>query len=261
MALRPWVAAAAAALTAGVIVLAGPATADDAPAARQVGTYDALLSPDYDGLRPVREAVRGLTLGIGTFDRLDGELVLVGGTTYRVGVDGVPRVADPQLTTPFLQAIRFRPARSGTVAPGTTCLGLSEAVTRLAGTSRGIIAVRVRGTFTDLVTRSVAAQQRPYPTLPQVLAGQTVFRLGERRAVLVGFFTGVDFAGVGAPGLHLHGVTADRTAGGHVLSCVSGSDVHLSVQPTDRVTLLGATQPGSAAASSARSMAPEATSR
>lgn len=37
-------------------------------------------------------------------------------------------------------------------------------------------------------------------------------------------------AGIGAPGLHLHGITEDKTAGGHVLSCIAGNDVQLSVQ-------------------------------
>jgi acetolactate decarboxylase len=96
----------------------------------------------------------------------------------------------------------------------------------------------VRGTFTDLVARSVPAQAEPYPALATVVAGQTVFPLAGSRAVLVGFWTGADLAGVGAPGLHLHGVTADRSAGGHVLSCVAGGDVQLSVEPLDGVTVV-----------------------
>ena len=63
-----------------------------------------------------------------------------------------------------------------------------------------------------------------------MVAKQTLFPLGARKAVLVGFRTGADYAGVGAPGLHLHGVTADRKAGGHVISCVAGNDVQLSIQ-------------------------------
>jgi acetolactate decarboxylase len=109
-------------------------------------------------------------------------------------------------------------------------VNLLSAVNTLAQTATGIVAVRVRGTFSDLVTRSVPAQSTPYPPLAEAVAKQTVFQLGSRKAVLVGFRTGADFAGIGAPGLHLHGITADRTAGGHVLSCVAGGDVQLSVQ-------------------------------
>jgi acetolactate decarboxylase len=102
-----------------------------------------------------------------------------------------------------------------------------------------MVAIRVRGTFTNLVTRSVPPQTEPYPTLASVVATQTLFNLGSRRAVLVGFRTGPDLAGTGAPGLHLHGITADRTAGGHVISCVAGRDVQLSIQVADGVRVSG----------------------
>jgi acetolactate decarboxylase len=72
-----------------------------------------------------------------------------------------------------------------------------------------------------------------------VVANQVVFPLGSRRAVLVGFMQGDGMQGTGQPGLHLHGVTADRTAGGHVLSCVAGSDVQLSIQRTAGVEVHG----------------------
>ena len=205
----------------------------------QVGTYDYLLKPDYDGLAPIGPGTAGMTLGLGTFDHLNGELVLIGGVVYRVGTDGVPSVASPTATTPFLQSVRFDPDQSAPVPPGTLCSGLPALVDALAGTSNGMVAVRVRGTFTNLVARSVPAQTEPYPTLATVVATQTLFNLGSRRAVLVGFRTGPDLAGTGAPGLHLHGITADRTAGGHVISCVAGADVQLSIQVADGVRVSG----------------------
>lgn len=208
----------------------------------QIGTYDYLTSPaDYAGLVPLRAVQHGQTLGLGTFDDLDGELVLVGGRYYRVGTDGVPAAFDLGRTSPFFQSIRFRPDRSGPIPPGTTCAQLLQHVDALSGTDAGVVAVRVRGTFTDLVTRSVPAQSVPYPPLSQVVAGQTLFPLGRTTAVLVGFRTGPDFAGTGAPGLHLHGVTTDRRAGGHVISCVAGDDVQLSVERATDVRIVSAT--------------------
>lgn len=241
---RPSVAALGAALALLGCVATSAAAAPEAPGtAVQIGTYDALVSPDYRGLMPARQAARGTTLGLGTFNDLDGELVLVGGTAYRVGTDGRPMPIIDDRTTPFFQGVRFAPSASGPVAPGTTCADLASAVSALAGgPALGMVAVRVRGTFTDLVTRSVPRQEQPYPPLSAVVAKQTEFALGRQRAVLVGFLTGPSLKGVGAPGLHLHGVTADRSAGGHVLSCVAGPDVQLSVEPLDRVTLLA--QPG-----------------
>ena len=239
------------ALSAAVIIVVSPTATMAVPDStssqgetgqwvEQIGTYDSLGSPDYDGLAPISAASSGATLGLGTFDQLDGEMVLVGGVIYRVGTDGVPVKVPASRTTPFFEGIRFKPELSGPVAPGTTCANLLAAVNTLASSDSGIVAVRVRGTFTDLVTRSVPAQRPPYAPLSQIVAGQTVFQLGQRTAVLVGFRTAPDLAGTGAPGLHLHGLTADRAAGGHVLSCVAGSDVQLSVQRADGVRIRAA---------------------
>ncbi len=211
-------------------LLQSPTQATVASWVDQIGTYDSLISPNYSGSVPVNSFIIDQTIGIGTFDHLDGELVMVGGIAYRVGTDGTPHPVTSTATTPFFETIDFMPDWSGPVAPGTTCANLLDAVNKLARTDAGVVAVRVRGTFSDLVTRSVPAQTTPYLPLAEVVAKQTAFQLGSRKAVLVGFRTGADFAGIGAPGLHLHGITSDKKAGGHVLSCVTGNDVQLSVQ-------------------------------
>ena len=209
----------------------------------QAGTYASLTQPDFTGLVRIDEVLTDQTLGLGTVNNLDGELVLVGGVVYQVRPDGIPRIADRSQTTPFLQAVRFRPERSGPIPPGTTCAQLTALIDSLAGSRNGIVAVRVRGTFTDLVTRSVTAVPPPFKPLAEVVAGQTVFPLGSTRAVLVGFRQGADALGIGQPGLHLHGVTASRAAGGHVLSCVVGGDAQLTVQRVERVRVQTPTTP------------------
>jgi len=232
------VALAVPATTAGAVP--APHAAPPAPELVQVGTYAYLTAPDYDPLAPISTVLQGpSTIGLGTFAGLDGEMVVLGGVPYRVGLDGVPRPVAPSTPTPFAEAVAFRPSTSLPVAPGTTCAAIDGLVASAAGTAaEGVVAVRVRGTFTSLVTRSVPAQATPYPPLADVVATQTTFDLGTRRAVLVGFRTGPAAAGIGAPGLHLHGLTADRAAGGHVLSCVAGSDVQLSIEPVASVRVV-----------------------
>jgi acetolactate decarboxylase len=223
---------AAVTLTSAIFLSAIPVQATNEPPSTliQVGTYDYLTQPDFTGLTSVGRIAQGHTLGLGTFANLDGELVMLGGAVYQVRPDGTPRVADPAARTPFMQAIRFRPQVDAPVPPGTTCAQLPALITELAKQGDGIIAVRIRGTFSDLMTRSVTADPPPFQPLSQTIAEQTVFDLGERRAALVGFWQGRDALGIGQDGLHLHGLTADRTAGGHVLSCVIGDDVQLSIQ-------------------------------
>ena len=239
------IALAAAALGAAIFVAVTPlASADDAPTpagwVTQIGTFDYLVQPDYDGLAPVRDGVRGATIGLGTFDRLDGELVLIGGTTYRVGTDGIPQVVSLSRTTPWVEAVRFTPQASMRVPAGTECSALGPLIDDLAGTAGGMVAARLIGTFDVLTARSVPAQSEPYPPLSEVVATQTVFPLTDVSATLVGFRTGSDFLGVGAPGVHLHGLTKARDAGGHILSCTTGPEVRLTIHRTRGVRVLAA---------------------
>lgn len=218
------------------------AAANDAPTpvrwVSQVGTFDYLVQPDYDGLAPIRSVVGDSTIGLGTFDRLDGELVMIGGTVYRVGTDGLPRKASLSRSTPWFEGVRFTPQASMRLDEGTECSALVPLIDQLAKTSGGMVAVRLIGTFTTLTARSVPAQTQPYPPLAEVVAEQTVFPLQDVTATLVGFRTGSDLLGIGAPGLHLHGLTKARDAGGHILGCTTGPNVRLTIHRTRGVQVL-----------------------
>lgn len=224
-------------LIAGAGSVAQADSRDHSTALQQVGTYDYLTQPDFAGLATVAEIASGNTIGLGTFENLDGELVMVGGDVFQVRPDGTPREPAPSTRTPFMQAIDFTPTTNAPVPPGTQCAELPSYIQEVAQQSNGIIAVRVRGTFSDLTTRSVSADPPPYQPISVTIAEETKFPLGEQRAVLVGFWQGKDALGVGQDGLHLHGLTADRSAGGHVLSCTAGNNVQLSLQPVTSVHL------------------------
>jgi acetolactate decarboxylase len=216
------------------------ANAADNSTIQQIGTYDYLVQPDFTALGQMQDATAGNTIGLGTFNNLDGEFVMVGGVGYRIPTTGIPEPITGKELTPFVQAIKFKPTKSGPIPPGTQCSQLIPAINELAQTDAGIVAVRVRGTFTQLTTRSVPAQSQPWPSLAQVVSNQTEFNLDGSRAVLVGFRQGNDYLGVGQPGLHLHGLTPTKKAGGHVLSCVVGNDAQLSIQRASSVNILNA---------------------
>ncbi len=225
------------------VVIAPTAGSADAPRefgsepVEQVGTYGYLSSPDYTGLAPIGRIVRRGSIGLGTFNGIDGEMVVLGGTAYRVGTDGRPRVVSTKRTTPFAQAVVFRPEFRERLDAGTSCADLGPAIDRLVDSSAGIVATKITGRFRGLQMRSVPAQRAPYPPLSDVVAEQSVFDLDGARATLVGFRSGPDTSGLSAPGVHLHGLTRDRRAGGHVLSCRTGRGVIVRVQRPDGIHL------------------------
>ena len=219
------------------VVLGGPT--DSRGEARQIGTYAWLNSPNYSGLAPLRRVVTPRSIGLGTFHALDGELVVMGGTAYRVPTSGKPEQVSLSRRTPFAQTIEFHPVIERRLPAGAQCTNLVQVIDDAVGTTRGLVAVKVRGNFTELTTRSVPRQERPWAALADVTTDQTEFDLSGRGAQLVGFRTGPDLSGAAPVGVHLHGLTTDRRAGGHVLSCATGRGVRLLLEPDVDLTVVG----------------------
>ena len=78
-------------------------------------------------------------------------------------------------------------------------------------------AFRLHGEFSEVKTRSVPAQHKPYPPLVEVTKNQPVFTLFKVRGTLVGFRSPAFVKGVNVPGYHLHFLADDLSGGGHVL--------------------------------------------
>ena len=233
----------AALAVAFLAISASPSAASPLPQPRgwvaQIGSLAYLTTPNFSGLAPISMATSQATLGVGTFNHLSGELILVDGVLFRVSINGRPSVVPATRTTPFIQAIKFRPQLSLRIPAGTACADLLPIIDDAVGTTSGVVALRVEGSFRRLQTRSVEGQSEPYPPFPDVVAQQTLFTLDGLAATLVGFRSGPDLAGLSPVGVHLHGVTSDLQAGGHVVSCVAGKGVKIQLQVTKGIRVLG----------------------
>jgi len=73
----------------------------------QASTIDALLAGVYEGDISCRRLLKHGDFGIGTFDGLDGEMVLLDGNMYQIKADG--KVYEPNLSvkTPFATICQF----------------------------------------------------------------------------------------------------------------------------------------------------------
>ena len=73
----------------------------------QFSTIGALLEGVYDGDATVADIVRQGDFGLGTFNHLDGEMVILDGVCYRLRADGTASRAAPTDRTPFAAVTRF----------------------------------------------------------------------------------------------------------------------------------------------------------
>lgn len=188
----------------------------------QVSTIDALLAGVYDGDYPARQLAKKGTLGLGTFNALDGEMIVLDGAVYQVRADGAIVRVSPDDKTPFATVVHFRSDSEIVVPSGTDFAGLEACIDAAIPSPNLYYAIRAQGTFPMMKTRSVPRQSPPYRRLAEVVEDQAVFEATNVRGTLIGFRCPPFTAGVNVPGYHLHFLSDDKTFGGHVLAFTSG---------------------------------------
>ncbi|MBJ7331249.1 MAG: acetolactate decarboxylase [Solirubrobacteraceae bacterium] len=182
----------------------------------QTSTLAALLDGAYEGDVTFGELRQHGDLGLGTLQRLDGEMIALDGEFWQASADGSVRpIADGE-RTPFAVVCPFTPDLT-TELPTKGHDDLLSAIERYIDVGTGTAAFRIDGRFSTVVARSVPRQQRPYPPLAAVADQQVVFEWHDLDATVVGFRFPDVAAGIELPGYHLHIISADRTRGGHVL--------------------------------------------
>ncbi|NLE89628.1 MAG: acetolactate decarboxylase [Dehalococcoidales bacterium] len=187
----------------------------------QVSTLGALMQGVYDGEMEVGKLVQEGDLGIGTFEALDGEMVVLDGRVYQVRGDGKVVEVDDAVKTPFAVVTWFESDQQIQSLTGIESYDqLKAELDKLRSSPNLFYAYKVEGTFEYVKTRSVPPQSKPYPPLVEVTDLQPTFELHNVKGTLVGFWFPSYAEGVNMPGFHFHFLTEDYTAGGHLLECI-----------------------------------------
>ncbi|MDY6953072.1 MAG: acetolactate decarboxylase [Thermodesulfobacteriota bacterium] len=184
----------------------------------QVSTIDAILAGAFDGQMTCEKLLSYGDFGIGTFDRLDGEMILLNGRLYQVRYDGTVCSPPLRLTTPFASVVPFGGDVTKDVQRGIDYHGLKAMVDEAVPNMNTFCAIKVTGTFSAMQTRSVPPQDKPYPPLTEVTKHQPVFDLPRASGTIVGFRSPPYVKGIGVPGYHLHFISDDAQSGGHILA-------------------------------------------
>ena len=183
----------------------------------QVSAITALMQGVFEGSMSFKELAMHGDFGIGTLYDLDGELVELDGQFYQVKADGKDYPVNDSQEAPFADVTFFEPDQKILFNGSANQTELQRYLEGQMPSKNIFYAIRIDGTFDYIKTRSVPAQDRPYPTLTEAVAHQSVFELINQSGTIVGFWSPAYANGVIAPGYHFHFLNENRTAGGHVL--------------------------------------------
>ncbi len=186
----------------------------------QTALLQSLMLGEYDGSVPIADLKRLGDMGIGTFDRLNGELIMLDGHVYQALSDGTIAEPPDTLTVPFSCVTFFETDYTQELKDVAGINGLKaelDKVVREHGANHFYM-VRIDGLFRMVHVRSEYAQEKPYRPLDKVMEhDQTFFVHKDIEGTVVALYCPEYMKGLNAPGWHFHFIDRNRRFGGHLL--------------------------------------------
>jgi acetolactate decarboxylase len=194
----------------------------------QVSTANALVEGVYQGAVRIANLREHGDLGLGTFEELDGEMVILDGKFYQVRCDGSVREMGDDVLTPFAVITRFSSDAVATLDLCPDIQRLTSCFDELRRSDNELYGLKVTGNFEHVRTRAVCRTKEGVP-LVQAAAVQPEFDFHDVSGALVGFWSPEYARSLNVPGYHLHFLSDDRNCGGHLLQC-SGTNLSVQIQ-------------------------------
>ncbi len=212
----------------GTTILAGTmlfntataAPAQDKETVYQVALLQSLTMGYFDGSISVKDLKAHGDTGIGTFEGLNGEMIVLDGVVYQANQACKINVMGDRERVPFSNVTFFDKdfaVKLSDVADKNALEKiLNEHVDKHGRNS--FYMIKLSGTFNDILVRSEAGAEEPYPTLVEALKTQNELTLENVNGTIVGLYCPDFMSSLNSTGWHFHFITADKKLGGHVLN-------------------------------------------
>jgi acetolactate decarboxylase len=184
----------------------------------QTGTINSLLEAVYSGDKTVGDLLLHGDFGLGTYDRVDGEMIVCDGVCYHASGDGTLDIAADQLKTPFAVVSKFHPHKTLAVKD-LSFTELEEHLLPYFVSPNIAYAIKVKARFRQISLRSEECQTQQRIRLSELLPKlQQKFTHTNVSGILVGVWYPHYMGNINVPGFHFHFIDDARTLGGHVFA-------------------------------------------
>jgi acetolactate decarboxylase len=194
----------------------------------QISTSGALVQGVYERAMSSRFLLNYGDFGLGTFENLDGEMVVLDGAIYQVRSDGKVLNIIDDVGTPFAVVTRFIADQDQTIESASSFEELTKICDQYRDSDNLFYAFRIDGHFAHIHTRAMQATLDGLP-LAQAAAIQPEFEFTDVEGTLVGIWAPQFSSALNIAGHHFHFLSEDRTKGGHLLEC-SGKNLRIRVE-------------------------------
>lgn len=182
------------------------------------GTLAMLMAKNLAGTITLEDLLKHGNCGLGTFEGLDGEVMILDGEVYQAESSGkVNHITDMQTTLPFA-SVHFPKDLHDASLQNVNFDLLNGPFVHERKLQNVFAALRLHGTLQDVLIRIAPKQERPYPSLLEVAKGQPTFPRKNMSGTIFGYYAPESFGSITAAGWHLHFLSDDHQYEGHLLS-------------------------------------------
>lgn len=186
----------------------------------QVSTLQALAMGYSRAVISVSELLKRGDTGLGTYEDVNGEMILIDGHPYRADENGAIIEVDGSTGIPFCAATFLDREKALPLQETEDIESLKRWLDLKIEEDFGLNSMhvaRIDGTFHSIAARSEAPYRSHHVRLKEVLEKtQKDFSYHEITGTLVCIYFPDYMDGINAPGWHLHFISEDRKQGGHV---------------------------------------------
>jgi acetolactate decarboxylase len=191
----------------------------------QVSTSGALVQGIYDRAVSSNLLLNYGDFGLGTFENIDGEMIVLDGVIYQVRSDGKVLKITEDVGTPFAMVTRFTADQDHTMENASSFEEIKKTCDLYRDSDNLFYAIRIDGRFTRIHVRAMRSTSDGVP-LAKAAATQPEFEFTDVDGTLVGIWAPQFSSALNVAGYHFHFLSEDRLKGGHVLEC-SGKNLRV----------------------------------
>lgn len=189
----------------------------------QLALFQSVAQGEYYGASTVGAFKEHGDFGMGIFEAVDGELIMLDGVVYQALHDGSVVIPPDDARIPYGNCAFFT---ADINLPDITCADLTELektlnLSVLKHGKNQFYFAKIHGCFPQIRVRSELRQEEPYRMLNIALrTDQREYCYEDLSGTMIGLYCPAFMQSMNAPGWHFHFISDDGSAGGHMTGAV-----------------------------------------
>ncbi len=203
----------------------------------QYSVFSALANKVYTGNITVSQVKENGDIGLGTFNSLNGELIMLDGEVYQLLSDGTIRHSADTELLPFVVTTFFDDDQHLQLKECSAYEVLKGFIEKRLPSPNFFYGFRITGAFQSITCGGAEKQEYPFSkTLGEALVDRPKFQAENIKGTMVGFWFPAHTGKINIAGFHLHFISDDRKMAGHVMD-FNATDMEIGIDRIDQINI------------------------